>query len=235
MEDKKSTLLQLPFMKGRFLFLLISLLFMCFFYPFIPRGISRFLTVDITFLFILLSGIYAISEKKALFIISLVLALTGFGSRVLNYFLMSASLQLLGFFIYLIFFILMAVVILANIGKSKKVTTETIYGAVCVYLLLGIIWTELFSIVEMIEPGSFLLGGEPVIKVAGEYRSRPGFENLVYYSFVTLTTLGYGDITPVTPYARSLSSLEAVVGQLYVAVMIARLVGLHIVHAGREE
>jgi hypothetical protein len=235
MEDKKSTLLQLPFLKGRFLFLLISLLFLCFFFPFIPRNISRYLTVDITFIFILLSGIYAISEKKVVFIISLVLALTGFGSRILNYLFLSPSLQLVGTFIYLIFFILMAVVILTHIGKSKKVSADTIYGAVCVYLLLGIIWADLFSVVEMIEPGSFLSAGEPVIKTAGEYRSRPGFENLVYYSFVTLTTLGYGDITPVSNSARSLSSFEAVVGQLYVAVMIARLVGLHIAQADREE
>jgi hypothetical protein len=234
MEDKRIKLLEMHILKEKFFFLLISLIFLCFFYTLIPSGISRFLTMDITFLFILFAGIYAISEKKGVFIISIILALTGFGSRVLNYFLMSASLQLLGFCIYLIFFIVMAVVILVHITKSKKVSADTIYGALCVYLLLGIVWTQLFAIVEMIEPGSFLSGGEHVVKITGEYRSRPGFENLVYYSFVTLTTLGYGDITPVSNSARALSSLEAVVGQLFVAVMIARLVGLHIAHADRE-
>jgi hypothetical protein len=59
--------------------------------------------------------------------------------------------------------------------------------------------------------------------------------NFVYYSFVTQTTLGYGDITPITAPARSLSLLEAVIGQLYVAVLIARLVGIHIAQSSREK
>jgi hypothetical protein len=221
--------------KGKFLFLLISLLFLCFFYPLIPRSVSRFLTLDITFLFILLTGIYAISENRALFVISLLLALTGFGTTVLNYFLMSAYLQLLGVCIYLLFFILMAIVILSHIMKAKRVTTDTIYGSICAYLLLGVIWTDIFSLIEIVEPGSFLSGGEYVIKVAGDVKSRAGFENLLYFSFVTLTTLGYGDITPVSPAAKAISSLEAVVGQLFIAVLIARLVGMHIVHSGRKE
>lgn len=218
----------------RYFFLMISLLFLCFFYPLIPGSVSRFLTIDITYIFILLSGIYAISEKKALFIIAISLALSGFGLRVLNYFLISSSLQFLGFCIYLIFFLLMAIVIVANIMKRKKVTAETIYGAICVYLLFGIVWTEMYAIIEMINPGSFLSGGENVVALAGPFQRRPGFENLIYYSFVTLTTLGYGDITPVSPHAKALSALEAVVGQLYIAVMIARLVGLHIVHSGEK-
>lgn len=213
---------------------MILLLFLCFFYPLLPRSVSRFLSIDITFLLILLSGIYEISEKKAVFVISLFVALTGFGSRVLNYFLMSASLQLLGFFLYLVFFLLMTVVILTHITKNKKVTAETIYGAICVYLLFGIVWTEMYSIIEMINPGSFLSGGKNVIELAGAFQSRPGFNNLLYYSFVTITTLGYGDITPASPHAKALSALEAVVGQLYIAVMIARLVGLHIVHSGTD-
>jgi voltage-gated potassium channel Kch len=129
----------------------------------------------------------------------------------------------------------MAVVILLSITKNNKVTTDTIYGAICVYLLIGIIWLELFSIVEMIEPGSFLSGGENVVKLTGEFHSRPGFNNLLYFSFVTLTTLGYGDIAPATPLAKALSSLEAVVGQLFIAVLIARLVGMHIVHSSEKE
>jgi len=217
--------------KGKFLFLLISLLFLCFVSPLIPRSVSRFLTIDILMLLILLSGIYAASENKAVFVISLVLALAGFGSSVFNYFLMSATLQLLSFCLYLLFSILMAIVILSHIVKAKMVTSDTIYGSICVYLLIGIIWLELFSIVEMIQPGSFLSGGEHVINVAGAYQSRSGFNNLLYFSFVSLTTLGYGDIIPVSPHAKALSSLEAVTGQLYIAVLIARLVGMHIAHS----
>jgi voltage-gated potassium channel Kch len=65
---------------------------------------------------------------------------------------------------------------------------------------------------------------------ASTFSSGSSFANFIYYSFVTLTTLGYGDIVPVSPHARALSSLEAVIGQLFIAVLIARLVGMHIVH-----
>jgi hypothetical protein len=147
---------------------------------------------------------------------------------------MSASIQFLTVCIYLIFFTLMGIVILARIMKDIKVTTDTIYGSICGYLLLGVIWTEIFSLIEFVEPGSFLSGGEYVIQVTGDIESRVGFENLLYYSFVTLTTLGYGDIIPVSPAAKAFSALEAVTGQLFIAVLIARLVGLHTVHSGRQ-
>jgi hypothetical protein len=75
-------------------------------------------------------------------------------------------------------------------------------------------------------PGSFIVSNEDVSRTGG---------NFLYYSFVTLTTLGYGDITPASSPARSLSTLEAVTGQLYIAILVARLVGLHIVHAGKKE
>jgi hypothetical protein len=129
----------------------------------------------------------------------------------------------------------MAIAILSTIMKSKKVTTDTIYASICVYLLLVIIWTMLFSAIEIIEPGSFLSGGAPVVDFHGDSVKRNVFANLIYYSFVTLTTLGYGDITPVSPYARALSSLEAVIGQLYIAVLIAGLVGMHIGQSGEKE
>jgi voltage-gated potassium channel Kch len=129
----------------------------------------------------------------------------------------------------------MAIVILSTILKAKKVTTETIYASICVYLLLGIIWTMLFSAIEIIEPGSFLSGGEPVVDFHGDPVKRNVLGILIYYSFVTLTTLGYGDIIPASPHARALSSLEAVIGQLFIAVLIARLVGLHIAHSIQKD
>jgi hypothetical protein len=232
MKDK--LLLQPSFLKGRFLFLLVSLLLLFFLHPFVKKAQTGFHILDIIFLVILLSGIYAISEGKRIFIISLVLALTGFGSTVLNYYLMTGSLRLLGVCAYGLFFILTAVVIISHVMKNKKVTTDTILGSMCGYLLLGIVWTMLFALIELIEPGSFFSGGKPLVDLQGDLVRQHVFESFIYYSFVTLTTLGYGDITPVSPPARALSSLEAVTGQLYIAVLIARLVGLHIVHSGTD-
>ena len=102
-------------------------------------------------------------------------------------------------------------------------------------MLVGLAWAFLFSLLEVLQPGSFNLpelSAEPLDLAAMEVRRLSVF---MYYSLVTLTTLGYGDITPVTPLARNLAAFEAVIGQLYIAILVARLVGLHIVHAGQDD
>ncbi len=220
---------------ARFIYLLISLLLLFFFYPFFEKVSFGVRVLDIVFLFILLSGIYAISEKRNVFIIALLLAITGYGSTILNYFLMIRPLQYLSFVTYGIFFTILTALIISYIIRQEKVTTNTIYGSICGYLLIGVIWTLLFSMVELFEPGSFFLIGEPLVDHREATVNRQVFTNLIYYSYVTLTTLGYGDVIPVSPPAKALSSLEAVTGQLYIAVLIARLVALQIVHSSQKE
>ena len=117
----------------------------------------------------------------------------------------------------------MAGIILSHVLRAERVSREKIFGALSVYLLLGVIWSLLFIMVDFLVPGSFRYGQD---------RALTGAE-MVYYSFVTLTTLGYGDIVPVSPSARSLATLEALTGQLYLTVLVARLVGLHITHSSR--
>jgi voltage-gated potassium channel len=110
------------------------------------------------------------------------------------------------------------VLILSNIFRQKEVTQETIYGAIVVYILFGLVWVYFYQFTEVLHPHSFSISTVP-----GDSQ-----KSLYYYSFVTLTTLGYGDITPISGPARSLTTLEAIVGQMYIAVTIARLVGIHI-------
>jgi hypothetical protein len=106
--------------------------------------------------------------------------------------------------------------------RSSDVTIDTIAGAACAYTLLAMVWGGLYLLLEFLRPGSF--------NIAAVWRMGPTGDPsaaLVYFSFVTLTTVGYGDITPVWPGAGGLAVAEAVVGQLYLAITIARLVGLH--------
>jgi hypothetical protein len=102
------------------------------------------------------------------------------------------------------------------------VTADKIYGALCVYLLIGLTWGFMFLTLEGVQPGSFSLGQGQPNGIAKDPAT------LVYFSFVTLSTVGYGDITPLSPPARSLAFMEAIIGQIYLAVLVARLVGLHI-------
>jgi hypothetical protein len=110
----------------------------------------------------------------------------------------------------------------------KQPSGDAIFGAVCGYLLLGIIWGFLYSAVETGAPGSF---STPASRAAGGVSTRLDRGTLGYYSFVTLATVGYGDVTPTTPLARTLAWMEAIAGQFYLAVLVAGLVGFKVTQA----
>jgi len=103
----------------------------------------------------------------------------------------------------------------------KKVDTDTVKGGICVYILLGLTWMALYRFVYEIDPNSFSVQ----FGQAWEF---------LYFSFTTLTTVGYGDITPVSSFAMMLTNLEGMAGQLFLAIFVARLIGLHIAHSIRE-
>jgi hypothetical protein len=110
--------------------------------------------------------------------------------------------------------------VLAYVLSGKKVVADKIYGALSVYLLLGHGWAFAYIILEALNPGSFAGLSQPgIVEGVGS--------ELIYYSFVTLTTLGYGEITPVALSARNLAAMEAVTGVLYLATLIASLVGMY--------
>jgi len=112
-----------------------------------------------------------------------------------------------------------ALVLLMQIFRSGRVTHVRIQGAIAVYLLFGVAWAHGYHVVNLLHPGSFTeTGGEMTVP-----------SDWIYFSFVTLTTVGYGDITPVSTLARALAIGEALVGQLYLAIMVARLVAMELV------
>ena len=110
--------------------------------------------------------------------------------------------------------------------RSTRIDAEHIYAALSAYLLAGVFFGVLYSGVEQVWPGSFNIAG-----AKGEF---PLFD-AIYFSFVTLATLGYGDLLPVSEVARGLAIVEAVSGQLFLAVMIARLVSSRAQTAGGRE
>jgi hypothetical protein len=121
---------------------------------------------------------------------------------------------------------------LVFIFASRRVTFNIVCASLCVYLLLGLVWGLIYSAVDVVSPGDFTWTVSE--KPAPLLRVGRGDTAVLYFSFATLTTLGYGDIVPTAPLTRMLASLEAVAGQLYLAVLVARLVGLHIAHSMEE-
>ena len=126
-----------------------------------------------------------------------------------------------------IFYIAFLSYVVSHIAKflfnAQNITSNVIYGAVCLYLILGLIWTFLYFLVLLYDPAAIKLDA---LKIGGD----PGqaMVELLYFSYVTMTTLGYGDITPLSRLAQSLAILQAFLGQIYLAVVIASLVGMQI-------
>jgi len=116
-----------------------------------------------------------------------------------------------------------------HIFTSKQVDLELISAALCLYLLLAMLWASLFTLLEGFMPGSFAGSGLAQAETLREYH-----QYFNYFSFVTITTLGYGDITPQTPLAMTLCQVEAILGQFFIAVLVARLVGIQIAQSFTE-
>jgi len=131
-------------------------------------------------------------------------------------------LQLYSLHLFLLFcFYLWAIWLAAKqVLFSGTVDANKIVGAICIYLLMGLIWAMMYLFIAQIIPGAFN-GLEQVVWY-------DNFADVAYYSYVTLTTLGYGDITPVVPVARFLVYMEAVVGVFYMAILVASLIGVSI-------
>lgn len=183
------------------------------------------------FVVLLLSAIPVVAQKRSTFIIAVLLS----GITIVLYLVTLFSDELWIATVRQIFtsaFLTFTfVAILRFVFITRRVTFETICAALCVYLLLGLVWASVYSIVDMIQPGSFLVSFE---ETDDPERMRFGSRHssfAIYYSFVTMSTLGYGDIVPRTPTTRMLAAIQAIIGQLYLTVLIARLVALHIVHS----
>lgn len=138
------------------------------------------------------------------------------------------SIQIAARVIDAVFLALVTAIIVRDVIRSERVSLDTILGGICGYMLFGSLFVVMFSILEMIHPGSFLDGGQMIRDAGGEAGQLGRYPDLTYYSFVTLTTLGYGDVAPHGAIARSLAVAEAIVGQLYLAILVAALVGMHL-------
>lgn len=188
---------------------------------------------DVLFSWMLISGLWSLSHDHRLLIVGLILAVPAFLADWTLYFV-SAPILIIVFHVFGgLFLAFIGGSTIALILHEDSVSTQTIFNAVSVYLLLGLVWALGFELIEYLHHGSFLLLGEPLdASAAGSQRE--SFPLLVYYSFVTLTTLGYGDIVPAIPLTRALAAMEAVTGQLYIAILIARLVGVHASQSARR-
>jgi len=124
-------------------------------------------------------------------------------------------------FSYAAFALISIVAMIRNVFEIAKVTADKIVGSICVYLLLGMFFTFVYAGLDLLSPNTFNFAGADLI-------SLQHFRDYLYFSFVTITTLGYGDVVPLLPASRLVAMLEAIIGQVYLVVMVAMLVGIHV-------
>lgn len=201
--------------------LLIALGFFFACAPFVEEIKNGDLIVSVLLSLVLLAAVVAVAERRRTLIIALLLAVPTLAARWANHFrpdLFPAGSFLIG---ALLLFIFVVAHLLRFVLRAPSVTTEVLSASISAYLMLGLIWTLAYWLVDKLTPG----GAFAYNANTGE-RSINGFTGF-YFSFITLSTVGYGDIIPVSRIARWLAAMEAMTGLLYVAVLIARLVSLY--------
>jgi voltage-gated potassium channel len=232
MSGARPTSTQLP--PYKFSFLLAALVLVLIISPLTettPLGGPIF-TVGLTAVFI--SGVLANRERKWVFRSALVIAAFAIPMSWVALFTKSGPLDLSQYFIVVIFCGMTAAMILFAVMREYMATRQAVVGAICVYLLIGLTWAMIYSAIEYIEKDPFAFPDHRRIAVIGVEHT--AFSQWTYFSFVTMSTLGYGDITPRTALSETACWMQSIVGQLYVSIIIARLVSaLTLMHYRREE
>ena len=202
--------------------LIFLVIYIFFLFPMEQIGSVRLLR-NLFFSLILATGAIAASKNRAFRALVVSWGILAFVFLLVRHFLPHRALIFVTTGLSLIFLVLLSFLILGQTFREGPTTSHRITGAVAVYLIFGLIWSMAYYLVTLIIPDAFNVQGA---FTPGNTESLQSY--LCYFSFITLTTLGYGDIVPVHPMARMLVSLEGVVGQLFPAILIARLVSLHV-------
>ena len=179
---------------------------------------------DVLLVFVMVILVLALARDKVWRVVACILCIPAAMLSIGGH-LLPSSAQVVsvtaGHAIGALFFVVVAGRIVRSIFTSREVSLDSIFGAICGYLLLGIAWALMYALMHAANPESFQFDDSVRQQMEqGDY----GRNVFIYYSFVTLTTVGYGDVTPLSIPARTLSWVEAMTGQLYLAVLIAGLI-----------
>lgn len=205
--------------ENNFFFLLAGLLITLLLAPIAPPGFRQ--ALKFAFLGTMLVGVWSLHESRLLYIFGWALAAVMIVLAILENVASVPSLFIADLAILFLFCLMTTAHALRQVLFADEVNANRFAGAVCIYMLMGLIWASIYAFLHLLDPGAFT--GLPP---AGE--DATPFLDLLYYSYVTLTTLGFGDITPATRIANAFTYLEAISGVMYVAILVASLVGTHV-------
>jgi hypothetical protein len=199
-----------------FLFLLGSLIV----YPYAESNAFGYYAFRVLSSFVIVLCVYAVSFRRTIVLIAFLLAIPAAVQHLLDV-RASGFLPILNITLSFVFDVLIIVVIFRRVFTPRQPDAETIFGALCIYMLVGFTFASLYGLVAREETRAFYF--DPTVNL----HIVPNRLDFIYYSFGTLTSLGASGIVPVTAQARSLTVIEAILGVLYLAVLISRLVGAY--------
>ncbi len=205
--------------KDRFLVLIVFIVALIVLGPFMEGIVGLRFFMDLFFSIIFVATIYAASQKRTHIIIAAILLIPTLLAVWTEDIPTHNTLLTIGYICGLIVFAFAVISILKYIFTEQVVTRQTISAAVVIYLLLALMWTFIYRLIENLYPGSFAVAHDKLQDAPNIY---------LYFSLVTITTLGYGDISPIGRQAVSLAVLEAVTGQIYLVVVVAWFVGMYV-------
>lgn len=196
-----------------FVFLLLSITV----YPYAESSTLGYYTFRILGSFIILLTVYAVTSRRNLVVLLLCLAVPSLLQRILL--LPSGAVALVNRLLSLVFDAIVLAILFRRVYSEQKPTSETIFGALSIYLLLGFVFASVYSLIVSLQPNAFFL--DPVTNL----HQVPDRFDFIYFSFGTITELGAPGIAAISREARSVSLLEAVLGIFYLAVLISRIMG----------
>lgn len=168
----------------------------------------------------LIVGIWSLVRQRFWFITGVILIAIGAINIILDMLINHSWAPYINLIVALLFYLFTTGIAFRTLFTGERIDLNILMGSICVYILVGISWSILYFFESLVHTAAF--------NGVAETSTKQQFTDLLYYSFVTLSTLGYGDITPVTPIARTLAYIEALFGQFYIAILVASFVGMHI-------
>ncbi|MEL6905607.1 MAG: ion channel [Planctomycetota bacterium] len=224
----------------RFRMLLTALALLLTAYPLIKtEGLTR-VSFHAFFQFVLLVGLFSIRRARGWFTVGALLVtppiLDFWGELCLPDLALwrSASVQAASHVLTAAYLALLIVFVLRDLFSSREVTTDRLYGALSAYMLTALVFGSLYTALELVAPGSFSIAeGLGGVATGGEQKPLHSQGTLYYFSFISLTTVGFGDVSPSSATAQMIVMWESIVGQAFLTILVARLVGLHVA-AGTE-